>query len=128
MVIIMSNPFMQYKQQSINTMSSGELVVTLFDEIVKNLNMASKMLADKNIDVAMRCTEKSKKIITHLIGSLDFNYDVSQNLYQLYNFFNQQIIVSEVRQNPQPIDEILPLITDLKQTWSEAQKIIHIKK
>ncbi len=124
----MSNPFMQYKQQSINTMSSGELVVTLFEEASKNLNLACKLYIDKNYDPAKICTEKAKNIFTHLITVLDFNYDISQNLYQLYNFFNQQIIVAEVRQDAKPIEEILPLINDLKNTWSEAQKLIHIKK
>jgi len=123
-----NNPFMQYKQQSINTMSGGELIVTLFEEVTKNINIALIMFGEGKIDVALVNTAKAKKIFSHLIGVLDFNIEISQNLYQLYTFFNQEIIASEARLSGEPLKEILPLVQDLKNTWAEAQKLIHMGK
>lgn len=124
----MSNPFMQYKQQSINTMSSGELIIKLFEEAYKNLLRASMLYKENKPSDATVFTEKTKKIFNHLISILNFNVEISQNLYQLYMFFNQQIITAEVKQSAGPIDEILPLISDLKTTWGEAEKLVHMKK
>lgn len=124
----MSNPFMQYKQQSINTMSSGELVIKLFEEAYKNLLRASMLYKESNPTDATEYTEKTKKIFNHLMTILNFNVEISKNLYQLYMFFNQQIIASEVKQSSEPIDEILPLISDLKTTWAEAEKLVHMQK
>lgn len=124
----MTNPFMQYKQQSINTMSGGELIVTLFEEVTKNINIAIIMFDEGKTDVALINTNKAKKIFSHLIGILDFNIEISQNLYQLYTFFNQEIIASEAKLNSEPLKEILPLVQDLKNTWTEAQKLIHMGK
>lgn len=124
----MTNPFMQYKQQSINTMSSGELVVTLFEEVYKDLLRTSMLMKEEKFEEARAFSEKAKKIFSHLITALDFKIEISQNLYQLYNFFNQEIIAAEIRRSATPIDEILPLISDLKNTWSEAEKLVHMQR
>lgn len=122
------NPIMQYKEQSINTMSRGEQLVTLFDEVLKNLRYGSVLLKDGKYDVAQKCTEKCKNIFSYLSSVLDRKYPVSQDLYQMYYFFNQQIIKAEVRRDPVPLDELLPLVEDLRNTWAQAEKQSHISK
>lgn len=124
----MSNPFIQYQKQSINTMSSGELVIKLFEEAYKNLFRASMLYKENKPTEANVFTQKSKNIFNHLISVLDFNVEISKNLYQLYTFFNQQIIAAEIKRTAEPIEEILPLIQDLKSTWSQAEKLVHMKK
>lgn len=125
----MSNSaLMQYKSQAISTMSSGELIVTLFDGIIKNLNVAVQLFEKGDIDVASTCTQKCKTIFDHLIISLDFNFELSHNLFKLYNFFKQEIITAEIKHEGSPIAGILPLIVDLKNTWVEAQKLSHTLK
>lgn len=119
---------MQYKQQSINTMSNSELIVKLYEETIKDLTLASKMFNEKNADAALVCTQKAKDIIKHLGSVLDFHYEISHNLKQLYNFFHMQIVRAEAQLSGELIDEILPLIIDLKNTWVEAQKIVHINQ
>lgn len=124
----MSNPFIQYQKQSINTMSSGELVIKLFEEAYKNLLRASMLYKEEKPEEANIFTQKAKNIFNHLISILDFNVEISKNLYQLYTFFNQQIIAAEIKRKAEPIDEILPLIQDLKSTWTQAEKLVHMKK
>ena len=43
-----TNPIMQYQEQAINTMSKGELLIKLYDEILKNINYASILLKQKD--------------------------------------------------------------------------------
>lgn len=124
----MSNPFLQYKQQSVNTMSNGELVIKLFEENYKNLLRASMLYKEDKPEEAGAFAEKAKHIFNHLISILNFNVPVSQNLHQLYNFFNQQIISAEIKRKADPIDEILPLVNELKTTWAEAEKLVHMQK
>lgn len=124
----MSNPFMQYKQQAISTMSGGELITSLFDGVIKNLNLAITLYDKGDNKVAAVCTEKCKRIFDHLILSLDFKIPVSNELFKLYNFFKQEIVAAEIKLKSEPLSEILPLITDLKNTWAEASKLSHIAK
>ncbi|MEG2814056.1 MAG: flagellar export chaperone FliS [Oscillospiraceae bacterium] len=121
----MSNPLMQYKQQSINTMSSAELILTLYDEALKNLRIAVMKFDSEEVEIATTCTNKAKEIFKYLMESLDFNYDISNNLFKLYLFFNQEIISSEITLKSKPITELLPLIEDLKSTWTQANRSLH---
>ena len=122
------DPIMQYKQQSINTMSKGEQLITLLNEALKNLHYGSLMLKDKNYATAEKCTEKSKKIFTYLSSVLDWNYEVTNDLYQLYYFFNQQIIKAEVKRDAAVLDELVPLVEKMRDTWEEAEKLSHMNK
>lgn len=122
------DPIMQYKQQSINTMSKGEQLITLLNEALKNLHYGSMMLKDKNYATAQKCTEKSKKIFSYLSSVLDWNYEVTNDLYQLYYFFNQQIIKAEVKRDAAVLDELVPLVEKMRDTWEEAEKLSHMNK
>ncbi|WP_312693456.1 flagellar export chaperone FliS [Caproiciproducens sp.] len=122
------DPIMQYKQQSINTMSKGEQLITLLNEALKNLHYGSIMLKDKNYATAQKCTEKSKKIFSYLSSVLDWNYEVTNDLYQLYYFFNQQIIKAEVKRDAAVLDELVPLVEKMRDTWEEAEKLSHMNK
>lgn len=123
-----NNPIMQYKEQSINTMTKGEQLITLFDEALKNLRYGSMMLKDENYATAQKCTEKCKNIFSYLSSVLDHQYSVSQDLYQLYYFVSQQVIKAEVRRDGAILDELVPLVEDMRDTWVQAEKLSHMKK
>lgn len=122
------NPIMQYKQQSISTMSRGEQLVLLFDEALKNIRYGSILLKDNKYNAAVKCTEKCKNIFSYLSSILDKSYPISEDLYQMYYFFNQEIIQAEVRRDPAPLNELLPLVEDLRATWAQAEKQNHTAK
>jgi flagellar protein FliS len=117
----------QYKAQTINSMTSGELLILLFDEVIKHLKIACTMLQEKNYETSEKCTQKAKEIINYLINILDRQYPLSQELYQMYSFFNEKIISAEIKQDPKTLEEIIPLIEDMRQTWAEANRLTHIK-
>lgn len=123
-----NNPIMQYKEQAISTMTSGEQLVLLFDEALKNLHYGSMMLKQENYPTAEKCTEKCKEIFRYLSSILDKNYSISNDLYDLYYFINQQIIRAEVKRDYTLLDELTPLVQEMRETWAEAAKISHIKK
>lgn len=125
---MINNPIMQYKEQSINTMSKGEQLVTLFNEALKNLHYGSMMLKDKNYPTAEKCTEKCKNIFNYLSSVLDRQYSVSSELYQLYYFVNQQIIKAEIKRDPAILGELVPLVESMRDTWVEAEKLSHMNK
>ncbi len=123
-----NNPIMQYKEQSINTMSKGEQLITLFDEALKNLHYGSMMLKDKNYATAQKCTGKCKNIFNYLSSVLDRKYSISEDLYQLYYFVNQQVIKAEVRRDASVLDELVPLVENMRDTWVQAEKLSHMNK
>lgn len=124
----MLNPFEQYKKTSINTMTKGELLILLFDEAIKRLNQSKILMDNNDFDNANRSLEKTRKIFNHLIVTLDDKYKLSQELADMYMFFNSEIIKASSMKSTKYIDEILPMVKDLRNTWEEADRITRASK
>lgn len=124
----MLNPYEQYKKTSVNTMTRGELLLLLYDEIIKKLNVSKILLENKDYEQAEINLSKCRNIINHLIVSLDEKYAISNELKEMYFFFNREILKTSSSKNAENIDNILPLIKDLRNTWEEADKISRISR
>lgn len=122
------DPIHQYKEQSVLTMSRGEQLVALFNEALKNLRYGSRLMKEENYDIAAKCTDKSKKIFSYLSSILDNQYDISGQLYQLYYFINQETIRAEIKRDASVLDGIIPLVEELSDTWTQAEKLSHMHK
>lgn len=124
----MINPFEQYKKTSINTMTKGELLILLFDEVIKKLNLSKILMENNDFENANISLEKTRKILNHLTVTLDDKYKLSRELADIYMFFNAEIIKASSMKSTEFIDDILPLIKDLRNTWVEADKIARASK
>lgn len=124
----MINPYKNYKNMSINTMTKGEQLVLLFDKIVQRLTLATILFQDNKIEEAIVNLNKTKDIFNFLMVNLDSDYEISKNLMELYTFFNAEIIKSAAKKDISPIAEILPIIKELRDTWEEAEKLSRINK
>jgi len=124
----MINPYEQYKRTSINTMTKGELLLLLLDEVIKKLNHSKILMENSDFDQANINLVKCRKIFNYLIVSLDDKYEISSELSEMYMFFNKEIIKASATKNTKNIDDILPMIKDLRNTWAEADKISRASK
>ena len=124
----MLNPYEQYKVNSINTMTKGELLIMIFDELIKKLNRSIVLIENKDFEQSKIQLDKSKKIINHLIVTLDEQYEIAPNLIELYMFFNRELIKAAGYNDAKYINEIMPMIKDLRNTWAEADKIAKLSK
>ncbi len=124
----MINPYKNYKNMSINTMTKGEQLVLLFDKLVQRLTAATILFKEDKIEEANVNLNKSKEIFNFLLVSLDNNYEMSKNLAELYSFFNAEIIKSIAKKDIKLVEEILPMVRDLRDTWEEAEKLSRVKK
>jgi len=112
----------QYQEQSILTMSHGELLVKLYDELLKNLRFASLLLGQKQSDNAKKYTTKAKDIVNYLFAILDDKYSISADLKQIYSHLLGQIIKANVSGDPASLEEIIPTVQELRTAWVAAEK------
>lgn len=124
----MMNPYEKYKQQSVMTMTQGEMVVRLYEEIINQLSRAVICIREKNIEGTNASLQKCQRIINYLKSTLNFKYEVSSNLLSLYDFFNEQIIKSNLKKDTQPIEEILPLVSELKDTFAQGERLSRMQQ
>ena len=118
-----ANPYQKYQQQSVNTMTQGELLNLLFETCTKRLNAGVMYIEEKKYDLANENLQKAQKIISYLDSTLDRNYEISENLSALYDFFNRQIMDGNMHKNTEVIKEIIPMIDDLGKTFKQAETI-----
>ena len=117
-----SDLIMKYQEQAINTMSRGELIIRLYDELIKNLKYASIFFKKKNTAAAQKCTGKCRSILNYLIVILDRKYELSQTLERLYTYMVGQIIQVNVSGDASVLDKIVPKVEELRDTWAQAEK------
>lgn len=114
--------YQQYKQQSVNSMTPGELLLLLYDELVKRATMASISL-DKgdysNFEMAVdRCVD----IINYLDETLDHEYPISGELSRLYEYFIYQLGRIKIGRNKKVLAELRPMLSDLRDTFHTAER------
>lgn len=116
-----------YKEQAIKSMTSGELLVLLLDEAVKNLRVATMVLDNGDTKTFTSCAQRSKDIFFYLSNILDMQYEISNDLFAIYEFVMQEIMKAVMTADKKPIEEIMPIVDDLRSTWTEANKIATIE-
>ncbi len=116
------NGYMQYKEQSISTMTQGELLLRLYDELQKRLLRAQFALEQENYPLFEQSVARCKDIVTYLTETLDYQYPISQNLRQLYDFFQYELARLLSGRRQEVIQELKPLIEELKGAFEEADR------
>lgn len=124
MVYEKTNPYQVYKQQSIMTMTQCEMLVKLYDETIKRLNLAIICLEGKDYVGANEALQKAHQIVNYLLVNLNSAYDISKDLAALYEYFLYEILNANLKKDAEKLPEIITMISELKETYLQADKSI----
>ena len=116
------NGYQQYKTQSINTMTKAEMLILLYDELIKRLTRAEIALKNEKFTEFDSAVTSCREIIDYLSSTLDRKYAISQELYRMYVYFQYELARLSAGRKIQTIEEIKPLIIELRDTFKEADK------
>ena len=114
--------YQQYKQQSINSMTSGELLILLYDELVKRATLASIALEQKDYDQLESTVQRCIDIIHYLNETLDRQYPISRDLSRLYEYFTFQLRRVMIGRNAQVLSELRPMLSELRDAFRIAER------
>lgn len=117
-----NNPIQHYKEQSVNTMTPNELLLLLFDELVKNLLRCGLALDKKEYEMMEASVNKAQDIVHYLDDTLDYQYPISRDLHRLYDFFDYQLGRVKIGRNKAVLEQVRPMIMDLRDTFRQADK------
>ncbi|PPK78693.1 flagellar protein FliS [Lacrimispora xylanisolvens] len=117
------NGYQHYKEQTVNTMTPGEMLNLLYDELLKRLTRSELALDNKDYELFEQSIQRSMDIVTYLKDTLNFQYEISNELKRLYDFFIYELIRIKAGRNSAIIAEIRPLIMELRDSFREAQRI-----
>ena len=119
---MLQNKYQAYKQQSVMTMTQGEMLNTLYDGLLKALYAAKGGLETRDYTVANRELIRAQKMLNYLKTTLNHQYEIANNLEMLYNFFLQQIVQANVRKSSEHMDDVIEMVTQLRDAFVQADK------
>ncbi len=114
--------FQQYKDQAINTMTQGELLLLLYDELVKRLIRADLALEKEDYPVFEESVDRSVAIIQYLDDTLDRSYPISANLSQLYEYFTYELGRVRIGRRREVLGPVKTMVSELRDSFRTAQK------
>lgn len=123
----MFDPYMEYKQNSIMTASPEELVLMLYNGIIRFIEEAKLAIKDKNIEKAHNSIMRAQDIVLELMATLDMQYDISKNLYNIYEYISRRLVEANLKKDTEALDEVKTLVSDLKDTWTKAVNKVRSK-
>lgn len=116
------NGYQQYKMQSVNTMTRSEMLLLLYDELIKRLTRAQIALSNKDYDLFEKSVQRSREIVRYLDDTLNMEYSISYELRRMYEFFLYELSRLQAGRNSAVVDELKPLVAELRDAFKEASK------
>lgn len=117
--------YQQYREQqgqNILEMSQNELLLVLYDELVKQLTRCDLALTHQNYALLDDSADRSIAILRYLDDTLDMQYAVSHELHRLYDFFSYELRRVKAGRNKTELDRVRTMVSDLRETFRTARK------
>ncbi|QBD85202.1 flagellar export chaperone FliS [Clostridium tetani] len=120
-----NNAYNTYKTNSVNYASKEQLLLMVLDGAVKFSKIAKQGIEEKDIVKAHENIIKTQNIFYELMATLDVEQggQWAENLMRIYDFIVQKLLEANIKKDVKVMNEIIPLIEDIRDTWHEAYKI-----
>ncbi|MCP3794831.1 flagellar export chaperone FliS [Paenibacillus sp. CH40] len=120
---MISSPYEKYKQSSVQTSTPGQLIIMLYDGAIRFVKagldgISSNDIAKTNINLV-----KAQTIISELMSTLNYSYDISKNLYALYEYMNYLLVQTNIKKKIESGEEVLGYLQELRETWIAVNKL-----
>lgn len=123
----MNKAFNMYKDMQvradINENSKKQLVLKLYDAVIKNLNEAVNAIDNKDITVKLQKIDKTLSIIElGLIMSLSKEgaKEVAENLELFYEDASSRIVIANIKNDTTILNNVKESFSDLKKCWEQV--------
>ncbi|KAJ53504.1 flagellar protein FliS [Clostridium tetanomorphum] len=119
------NAYSAYKNNSVNFASKEQLLLMILDGAVKFSKIARQAIEDKDVKKAHENIIKTQNIFYELMATLDVAQggEWAEKLMDVYEFIVNRLMIANVKKDVAIMDEIIPLIEDVRDTWNEAYKL-----
>lgn len=128
--MVAKGAFDKYKRNKIITATGVELIVQLYDECIKHIQIAKailskgKKLSLDEIKSKTRSISKSVNIVTGLADSLDMERGgaIAADLSKLYEFVNIRLLNANLNNDPAMLNDALRVLHELQAAWEGILK------
>ena len=114
--------YQQYREQAINTMTPGELLLLVYDELIKRLTQAELSLAKEDYPAFEAAVDRSVDIVHYLDDTLDRKYPISGQLTRLYEYFCYELSRVKTGRNKTELERVKHMAGELRESFRQAEK------
>ena len=112
----------QYQNQVVDTATPGMITVMLFEEIIKNINIALKAIDEQNVQNSHDAIMKAENIYLTLQNFLDERFEISKNLSSLYGYMSSRLVEANMKKDKEILQEIMDFTVEFRDTWRQAER------
>lgn len=122
--LLNKNPFEAYKTAATTTATPGQLVLMLYDGVIRFVQQAIISFditdpAEMNSSVNTNLV-KAQNIIFELANSLDHTKggNVAENFLRIYDYCDRRIHTANMEKSSEGLDEVINHFVGLRDAWS----------
>lgn len=114
-----------YKTNSVNYASKDKLLLMLVDGAVKFSKKAHNDILGKRVEDAHINLTKTQDIFYELMATLDMDAagEWGRSLFNIYEYLTRRLSDANLKKDSKIMEEIIPLIEEIRDTWHAAYKI-----
>ena len=120
----LSNPYAQYRQNSVETATPTRMVVMLYDGAIRFLGQALPAMRAHQYDQQSLYIGKAQAIIAHLRDTLDFQAGgaVAGHLNGVYVGLFDALTEANIHDRPERVEEAIEALRELREAWVEVDR------
>lgn len=118
----MVNAAEAYKRQQIMTATPEALTLMLYNGCLKFMTEGMEALEKKDYEQANISIQKAENIISEFRLTLNMEYEISHQLFPLYNYVYDRLVEGNMKSDVSKIEEAKGIITELRDAWAQAMK------
>lgn len=108
-------------ESNLNELSQEQLLLMLVDGAAKYTKIARLDIVDKDMLKAHKELVRVQDIFTELMVTLDQGVGQwAKDMYRVYDFVRYELSRADIGKDIQIIDNVLPIIEQIRDTWYEA--------
>jgi len=113
-----------YLETSILTAAPEDLIVKIFDVLIIAAQQAHEKLLHERDDIEgiHKALLRAQRACTVLMSSLNMEIggELSENLLKVYGFWHRELVMANMRKDPERVARVLGYARDYRDTWNVA--------
>lgn len=98
----------------------------LYDGALRFMEAGKHAMLERDIEKQNQNLQRAQKIIMELMSCLDMQngVDIAKNLLALYTYSLEQLVQSNLKDDPTGIDHSIRVFSELRESWVAIDKTI----
>lgn len=118
----MTNEKKQEYTLKITSANKSELIVIIYDIALDYITESKKAMSDSDKSKFYKAIDCAQKSVESLITGLNFDYEISKNLWHLYFYINKKLAEAIKNYSLLEVDEAENILKTLRASFAEIAK------